>query len=171
MQRDSLLTPRRHGCLLGQGAGFHGHQGRVFPVPPVASEEEVTQTSTSRTTCKKLGRGNPGRKACPPNRGNQKTGKPRHAGKGDGIQRQQQQQPRGQQQQQQLDLDHQRVIEKLNLELEVARTNATARTSMSYTNVVKGSPPFTTPPPSRKAPAAASAAAAASASALLLGRP
>jgi hypothetical protein len=48
-----------------------------------------------------------------------------HAGKGNGTQRQQQQ-PQGQQQQQlqQRDLDHRRVIERLNLELEVARTNA-----------------------------------------------
>jgi hypothetical protein len=38
------------------------------------------------------------------------------------------------------------VIEKLNLELEVARTNAGARTNVtSYANVVKGA--FTSPPP------------------------
>jgi hypothetical protein len=37
------------------------------------------------------------------------------------------------------------VIKKLNLEFEVARTNA--RTNVLYANLVKGSPPFTTPPP------------------------
>jgi hypothetical protein len=38
------------------------------------------------------------------------------------------------------------VIERLNLELEVARTNARTN-GTSYANVVKGSPPVTTPPP------------------------
>jgi hypothetical protein len=89
---------------------------------------------------KNLGGGTLGVRHAPPNR-NQKTGKPSHAGKRNGTQRQQQQQPRGQQQQQQRDLNHKRVIEKLNLKLEVARTN------VLYANVVKGSPPFTTPPP------------------------
>jgi hypothetical protein len=44
-------------------------------------------------------------------------------------------------------MDHQRfVIERLNLELEVARTNAGARTNgTSYANVVRGA--FTSPPP------------------------
>jgi hypothetical protein len=54
-------------------------------------------------------------------------------------------QPQGQQQQlqQQLDLDHRRAIEKLNLELEEAQTNA----NMSYASVVKGTPPPPLPPP------------------------
>jgi hypothetical protein len=38
------------------------------------------------------------------------------------------------------------VIERLNLELEVARTNA-RNVGRSYANVFKGSLPFTTPPP------------------------
>jgi hypothetical protein len=103
--------------------------------------EEVTQASTSgssgrtsgRTSCKKLGPGNLGREASPPKQ---------QAGKGKGTQRQQQ--PRGQQQQQQRDLDHRRVIERLNLELEVARTNARTNGTL-YANVVKGTP-FTKPP-------------------------
>jgi hypothetical protein len=80
MQRDSLrgrgawlllLAHRRHGCLPGQGAHVYGHQGRVFNVPSVASEEEVAQTFTSgrtsgRTSCKKLGQGNLGREARSP---------------------------------------------------------------------------------------------------------
>jgi hypothetical protein len=43
------------------------------------------------------------------------------------------------------------VIEKLNLELEVARTNANAKTmtNVLYANVVKGTPSFPTPPPPR----------------------
>jgi hypothetical protein len=130
----------------------------VFNLPSVAGKEEGAQTSTSgrssgktssRTSCKKLGRGNLGREASSPNNrsNNQKTGKPRHAGKGNGTQRQQQQSRGQQQQQQQRNLDHRRVIEKLNLELEVARTNARINVGKSYTNVVKGSHPFTTPPP------------------------
>jgi hypothetical protein len=44
-------------------------------------------------------------------------------------------------------MDHRRVIERLNLELEVARTNAGARTNgTSYANIVRGAP-FTSPPP------------------------
>ncbi len=72
---------------------------------------------------------------------------PRHAAKG--TQQQQQQQPRGQQrQQQQSNLAHKRAIQKLNLELEVARINANAKTTTagkSYANVVKGTPSFPTP--------------------------
>jgi hypothetical protein len=70
----------------------------------------------------------------------------RHAGKG--TQRQQQQPPGQQQQQQQRDLDHRGVIERSNLELEVARINANARTNgTSYSNVMKGAPFTTQPPP------------------------
>jgi hypothetical protein len=39
------------------------------------------------------------------------------------------------------------VIERLNLELEVARTNEKTNVGTSYANVVKGSLPFMTPPP------------------------
>jgi hypothetical protein len=76
----------------------------------------------------------------PPNKnGNPKTGKPRQAGRGPSQQQQHQQQ-------QQQDADHRRMIEKLNLELEVARANASARTiGSSYASVVKGA--FSTPPP------------------------
>jgi hypothetical protein len=46
------------------------------------------------------------------------------------------------------------VIERLNLELEVARINANARTNgTSYSNVMKGAP-FTTPPPPLPPPTA-----------------
>jgi hypothetical protein len=74
----------------------------------------------------------------PPNKnGNPKTGRPRQAGRGPSQQ---------QQHQQQQDADHRRMIEKLNLELEVARANASARTiGSSYASVVKGA--FSTPPP------------------------
>jgi hypothetical protein len=67
--------------------------GTGVPVLPVAGEEEVSQASTCRTTCtcKKLGRGTTGARQAPTNR-NQKTGKPRQAGKGNGTQKQQQQQ-------------------------------------------------------------------------------
>jgi hypothetical protein len=41
----------------------------------------------------------------------------------------------------------------LNLQLEVARVNAGAKT-VSYANVVKGTPPFTTPPPQLPHPTA-----------------
>jgi hypothetical protein len=37
-------------------------------------------------------------------------------------------------------------MERLNLQLEVAKVNAGAKT-VSYANVVKGTPPFSTPPP------------------------
>jgi hypothetical protein len=49
-------------------------------------------------------------------------------------------------------MDHRRfVIERLNLELEVARTNAGARTNgMSYANFVRGA--FTSPPPPLQLP-------------------
>jgi hypothetical protein len=80
--------------------------------------------------------GTSGARHPPSNNGNPRTGKPRQAGRGSSQQHQQQQR----------DTDHRRVIEKLNLELEVARTNASARTiGSSYASVVKGS--FTTPPP------------------------
>jgi hypothetical protein len=41
------------------------------------------------------------------------------------------------------------MIEKLNLELKVARTNANAKTdaNVSYANLFKGTTPFPTPPP------------------------
>jgi hypothetical protein len=69
----------------------------------------------------------------------------RYTGKRNGTQRPQQPRGQQQQQQQQRDLDHQRVIERLNLELEVARTNTNARTNGTpYANVMKS---FTTPPP------------------------
>jgi hypothetical protein len=94
----------------------------------------------ARHPAKNGGGGTSGARPPPNNNGNPRTGKPRQAGKG--TQQQQQQQ-----QQQQRDRDHRRfVIEKLNLELEVARTNAGARTNgTSYASVVKGT--FTSPPP------------------------
>jgi hypothetical protein len=150
MRRDSLrgggarillLPPQQHGCLPQQVPHVHGHEGRVLPLPPVASEEEVQQTRT----CNKLGRGTSGARHVPPsnnNRSNQRlTGTPRKAnGTGNATQRQQQQrqqQPRGQQQQQQDSLNHKREIEKLNLELEVAKIKVA---NMSYANIVKGTP-------------------------------
>jgi hypothetical protein len=82
--------------------------------------------------------GTSGARHPPSKNGNPRTGKPRQAGRGSSQQQQHQQQQR--------DADHRRVIEKLNLELEVARANASARTiGSSYASVVKG--PFTTPPP------------------------
>jgi hypothetical protein len=118
----------RDGCFL-----FHLWPARKrSPKPPPAGPP-----------AKNSGRETSGARHAPLNR-NQKTGKPRHVGKGNGTQRQQQQQPRGQQQQQR-NLDHKSVIEKLSLELEVARTNA--RINVLYSYFVKGSPPFMTPPP------------------------
>jgi hypothetical protein len=118
------------------------------PPPPAAPPAG----SPAGPPAKNLGGGTSGARHAPlNNRGNnQKTKKPCHAGKGNRTQRkqQQQQEPRGQQQQQQQrNLNHWRVIEKLNLELDVARTNARINVGTSYANVVKGSHPFTTPPP------------------------
>jgi hypothetical protein len=121
----------RHGRLHGQGTLVHGHQGQVPDVPSLA--EEVAACTSGRST-KKLKRGTSGARQAPPKR---------HTGKG--TQQQRQQQPRGQQQQR--NMDHRRfVIERLNLELEVARTNVGARTNgTSYANVVRGA--FKSPPP------------------------
>jgi hypothetical protein len=135
-----LQAHGRLGCLPGQGPLVHGHHERVSPVPCVATEEEVAKASGKNPAArKKRGRGNLGRKATPQNNGNSRSGKPRQAGKGS-QQQQQQQQQKG-------DTDHRRfVIKKLNLELEVARTNAGARTNGTlYANVVRGA--FTSPPP------------------------
>jgi hypothetical protein len=68
------------------------------------------------------------------NNGNPRAGKPRQSAKGT------------QPWQQQSDITHRRAMERLNLQLEVARANAGTR-SVSYANVVKGMPPFSTPPP------------------------
>jgi hypothetical protein len=106
------------GCLM-----FHHWPKRSPRAPPAgAPKNSVGGTSGARQAPPKL-----------------------HAGKGNGTQQQRQQQPRGQQQQQR-DMDHRRfLIKRLNLELEVARTNAGARTNgTSYTNVVRGF--FTSPP-------------------------
>jgi hypothetical protein len=43
-------------------------------------------------------------------------------------------------------MDHRRAMERLNLQLEVARAKAGTK-FVSYANVVKGMPPFLTPPP------------------------
>jgi hypothetical protein len=65
------------------------------------------------------------------NNGNPRAGKPRQG---------------TQPWQQQSDITHRRAMERLNLQLEVARANAGTR-SVSYANVVKGMPPFSTPTP------------------------
>jgi hypothetical protein len=98
------------GCLM-----FHHWPKRSPRAPPAGAP-------------KNSGGGTSGARQAPPKR---------HAGKG--TQQQRQQQPRGQQQQQR-DMDHRRfVIERLNLELEVARTTGGARTN--------GRGAFTSPPP------------------------
>jgi hypothetical protein len=116
----------RAGCLM-----FHQWPKRLPWAPPAGPPAERPKNSVGGTS---------GARQAPPKR---------HAGKGNGTQRPQQ--PQGQQQQQQQqqrDLDHRRVIERLNLELEVARTNANPRTNgTSYANVVKGAPYTTLPPP------------------------
>jgi hypothetical protein len=99
----------RDGCIL-----FH-----LWPTRKRSPKPPPPAGPPAGPPAKNLGGGTLGARHTPQNnRGNnQKTGKPRHAGKGNGTQRQQQQQPRGQQQQQlqqQCGLDHQRVIEKLN---------------------------------------------------------
>jgi hypothetical protein len=49
-------------------------------------------------------------------------------------------------------MDYRRVIERINLELEVARTKAGARTKgTSYANIVRGAP-FKSPPPPLQLP-------------------
>jgi hypothetical protein len=89
----------RDGCFL-----FHLWPARKrSPKPPPPAGPPAGPPA------KNSGGGTSGARHAPSNRGNQKTGKPRHAGKGNGTQQQQQQQPRGQQQQQR-DIDHQRVI-------------------------------------------------------------
>jgi hypothetical protein len=78
-----LRAPRPHGRLSGQGSLDRGNQGRVPPVPLVSGEEEeVTQTPT-RTSCKKLGRGNLGREASPPEPRQPEGGEATSRGKGD----------------------------------------------------------------------------------------
>jgi hypothetical protein len=96
------------GCLL-----FHAWPPRKrSPKPPAKTLQPA----------KNGGGGTSGARPTPKNNGNSRAGKPRQAEKGSQQQQQQQQQQR--------DTDHQRfVIEKLNLELEVARTNAGARTN------------------------------------------
>jgi hypothetical protein len=108
-----LTVATKDGCLL-----FHLWPARKkrSPKPPPGPP------------AKNSGGGTSGARQAPQNRGIPRAGKPRHAGKGT-QQQQQQQQPRGQQQQQ-CDMDHRQfVIERLNLELEVARTNAGVRTN------------------------------------------
>jgi hypothetical protein len=106
----------RAGCLM-----FHLWPKRSPWAPPAGPPAIRPKNSRGGTS---------GARQAPPKR---------HAGKGNVTQRPQQ--PRGQQQQR--NLDHQRVIERLNLELEVARTNARTNGTL-YANVLKG---FTTPPP------------------------
>jgi hypothetical protein len=95
------------GCLL-----FHAWPPRKRPPKPPAKTLQPA---------KNVGGGTLGRRQPPKNNGNPRAGKPRQAGKGTQQQ---------QQQQQQRNTDHRQfVIERLNLELEVARTNAGARTN------------------------------------------
>jgi hypothetical protein len=113
------------GCLL-----FHNWPPRKrLPKPPAGPP--------AGHPAKNGGGGTSGARQPPKNNGNPRAGKPRQAGKGT-----QPQQPR----QQQSVVAHQRAMERLNLQLEVARVNAGTK-SVSYANVVKGTPPFSTPPP------------------------
>jgi hypothetical protein len=120
------------GCLL-----FHVWPPRKrSPKPPAGPP--AGHPARNLHPAKNGGGGTSGARPPPKNNGNPRAGKPRQAGKGT-----QQQQPR---QQQQSVIAHQRAMERLNLQLEVARVNAGAKT-VSYANVVKGTPPFSTPPP------------------------
>jgi hypothetical protein len=137
--KSHMSMATRDGCYL-----FHLWPARKRSTKPPAP-------------AKNSGGGTSGTRHVPPsNRSNQrKTGKPQNANStGNGTQRQQQER-----------LDHKRAIEKLNLELEVAKTNAA---NVSYASIVKGMPRTTT---SETATASAAALAAASASATLYERP
>jgi hypothetical protein len=117
------------GCLL-----FHVWPPRKrSPKPPAGPP--AGHPAKNLQPAKNVGRGTSGARQAPKNNGNPRAGKPRQAGKGT------------QQQQEQHDMEHRRfLIERLNLELEVARTYAGARTNgTSYVNVVKGA--FTSLPP------------------------
>jgi hypothetical protein len=131
--KEHLSMATRDGCLL-----FHLWPARKRSHKPPAGPL-ARHPAKNLHPAKNSGGGTSGARQAPQNRGNQRAGKPRHAGKG--TQQQQHQQPRGQQrQQQQSDLAHQRVIEKLNLELEVERANTNAKTTanISYASLVKG---------------------------------
>jgi hypothetical protein len=96
------------GCLL-----FHDWPPRKrSPKPPAGPP--------AGHPAKNAGRGTSGARQPPKNNGNPRAGKPRQAGKGT-----QQQQPR---QQLQSVITHQRAMERLNLQLEVARVNEGAKT-------------------------------------------
>jgi hypothetical protein len=125
----SLAT--KDGCLL-----FHLWPPRKrSPKPPAGPP--AGHPAKIRQPAKNSGGGTSGARQAPKNNGNPRAGKPRQAGKGT-----QQQQASSQQSV----IAHQRAIERLNLQLEVARVNAGARATVSYPNVVKGMPPFTAPP-------------------------
>jgi hypothetical protein len=135
-----LSMATRDGCLL-----FHLWPPRKrSPKPPAGPP--AGHPAKNLQPAKNSGGETSSARQAPKNHGNPRAGKPRHAGKGT---QQQQQQPW---QQQQSVIAHQRAIEKLNLQLEVAKVTAGARTTVSYANVVKGMPPFTTPPPPLPSP-------------------
>jgi hypothetical protein len=136
-----LSMATKDGCLL-----FHLWPPRKrSPKPPAGPP--AGHPAKNLQPAKNAGGGTSGARQALKNNGNPRAGKPRQAGKG--TQQQQQQQPR---QQQQSVIAHQRAIERLNLQLEVARVNAGAKATMSYANVVKGTPPFTIPPPTLPPP-------------------
>jgi hypothetical protein len=144
-EEEVTHTPSRTTCnKLGRGS--HGHGGRVSPFLSVDSKEEVTQVWTSRqdSLLQKTLEGEPRAQGRPP-----KTAATRGQGSHSTQERGLSISSSSSSLEGSSDLAHQRVIENLNLKLEVARANANKKTTANvlYANVIKGPQSFPTPPP------------------------
>jgi hypothetical protein len=127
-----VCQDKAHVSMATTGACLQFHNW-----PPRKKSPKPSVGPPAGHPAKNGGGGTSGARQPPRNNGNPRAWKPRQAGK-----ETQPQQP----QQQQSDVAHQRAMERLNLQLEVSRVNAGTK-SVSYANVVKGMPPFSTPPP------------------------